>query len=1098
MAIYHLTVKLVRRHQARPDPGDPSGARVRHGAIRSVVAAAAYRAGEALHDERIGRTHNFLAKAGVVHSEVLLPEGAPARWRDRATLWNEVERVEHRTDAQLAREIELSLPRELSEAGAIQLARDFALQAFVRRGMVADVAVHIGRAADGSAQPHAHILLTMRRVVPGPAGHPDDGRFGLKERAWNDRDLVPAWRAAWAELVNARLVEAGCDVRVDHRANAARGIALEPQNKIGPAGARRAVRGEDAERTAEHRAIARRNGERLLADPTLALVSLSQQQSTFTRQDLARLVHRHSDGAVQFAAVMAAVEASPELVRVGQDGQGRVRFSTREMVAVERRMEAAALSLSQRTAHVVDVERRRALLAASSLGSEQQIALGHVTRSRDLTVVVGYAGTGKSTLLGVARQAWEAQGYTVRGATLSGIAAEGLEAGAGITSRTIASWEHAWAGGFEMLGPRDVLVVDECGMVGSRQMERLLAGVQRAGAKLVLVGDPEQLQAIEAGAAFRAIVERVGAAEITEVRRQRIEWQRAATQELATGHTKTALRRYSDAGMVHQHATDAAARAALIADWQAARERAPEDSRIIIAHRREDVRALNQEARVMRCAAGELGVDRLLPTELGTRIFAVGDRIFFLRNNRDLGVKNGTLGTLIGLSGQGAAAQLTVRLDRAEPTSGDAVVVTFGIGAYAHIDHGYAATAHKAQGVTVDWTHVLATPGLDRHWAYVGLSRHRDGVALHWSTESFGSPTEMMSRLARERAKDTSLDYGEDEVELCTAYAERRGLSALAPASEIVVREAPRPVADHASRLAALQAQAVAAPGLGQSHLLLGSLEAALRPALEGLLRTMAQQAATARAVSAALEQFGKRVVGSLSAAHAQRAASAEAVRPPAASMFAGLRLSAAPLPAVAAAPEPTALERAVVALLAAVRAAGRMLAAKLPLAAHQSAALASAYAAVNALRPGFTGDLDRAIERQPGLWPQGEPGGAELAALIAAGEAARAEREATERYRQEHAALAPVRTRLLEERMDAWWRAANPRGPHERPAALPIKARFAKANMQEAIEKMSVAELRQIAAGWAAAVVKPAPGPAPEPAAERAPRPRPSPGPSW
>ena len=171
-----------------------------------------------------------------------------------------------------------------------------------------------------------------------------------------------------------------------------------------------------------------------------------------------------------------------------------------------------------------------------------------MTRARDLTLVVGYAGSGKSTMLvvgyagsgkstmlGVARRAWAAEGYRVRGAALSGVAAEGLEAGSGIECRTIASLEYAWGQGKELLEAREVLVVDEAGMVGSRQMERLLSQARAAGAKVVLVGDPEQLQAIEAGAAFRALAERHGAAEITEVRRQRAEWQRQATRELATG-----------------------------------------------------------------------------------------------------------------------------------------------------------------------------------------------------------------------------------------------------------------------------------------------------------------------------------------------------------------------------------------------------------------------------------------------------------------------------------------------------------------------------------------------------------------------------------
>ena len=214
------------------------------------------------------------------------------------------------------------------------------------------------------------------------------------------------------------------------------------------------------------------------------------------------------------------------------------------MLATEERMERAAERLSEARGHGVSAAAQDAALRDRGLGDEQRAAFAHVTGDRDLALVVGYAGTGKSTMLGAAREAWEAQGYTVRGAALSGIAAESLEGGSGIQSRTLASLEHAWGQGRDMLTSRDVLVIDEAGMVGSRQMERVLSHAAEVGAKVVLVGDPEQLQAIEAGAAFRALSERHGAAEITQVRRQHQAWQREATKELATERTAAALERY--------------------------------------------------------------------------------------------------------------------------------------------------------------------------------------------------------------------------------------------------------------------------------------------------------------------------------------------------------------------------------------------------------------------------------------------------------------------------------------------------------------------------------------------------------------------------
>ena len=494
--------------------------------------------------------------------------------------------------------------------------------------------------------------------------------------------------------------------------------------------------------------------------------ALTHQQSTFTRADLARMLNRHTVDAEQFAAALAKVEACPALVQVGVDAQGQARLSTREMLAVEQRLEAAALALVEQSGHAVgEAGQARALAgAARGLEGEQLAAFEHVTGGADVVAVVGYAGTGKSTMLGTARAAWEAAGYRVRGAALSGIAAEGLEAGSGIASRTLASLEHGWARDRDVLSSQDVLVVDEAGMIGSRQLERVLSAARSARAKVVLVGDPEQLQAIEAGAAFRAVVDRVGAVELTTVRRQAEGWQQEATRALATGRTAAALAQYEAAGMVQAHDTLADAQAALVAGWDAARRQDPQASQIMLTHRRVDVRALNEQARVLRREAGELGAEHALTTARGERLFAEGDRLYFLKNARTLGVKNGTLGTVERIQGAGVGASLVVRLDGMEG-AGRGRAVAFALRDYAEIDHGYAATVHKAQGVTVDRAHVLATGGLDRHASYVALSRHRESVVLHWSRDEMRSRDGLDARLGRQRLKDTSLDYAPGRTE---------------------------------------------------------------------------------------------------------------------------------------------------------------------------------------------------------------------------------------------------------------------------------------------------------------------------------------------
>ncbi|UYV15942.1 Ti-type conjugative transfer relaxase TraA [Porphyrobacter sp. ULC335] len=757
MAIYHLSVKVISRS-----------------AGRSAVAAAAYRCAGRLHDERIDRDHDFTNKGGVVHSEVLLPEGAPEHLSDREQLWNAVEASEKRKDAQLSREVEFAIPRELNQEQGIALARDFVEREFVDRGMIADLNVHWDIGADGLAKPHAHVMLTMREVNA-------DG-FGAKVRDWNRTELVEHWRERWAEHVNQRLAELDIDARIDHRSLEAQGIGLEPQDKIGPAASRMEGRGLEAERIEEHRAIAERNGARIIADPTIALDAITHQQATFTTRDLARFVHRHSDGKDQFDAVMSAVRNAPDLVALGKDGRGEERFTSRQMIDTEQRLQRASELMAERRQHAVNERGRDMALVRGAerglvLTGEQRAAFEHVTGERGLSVVVGYAGTGKSAMLGVAHEAWESAGYNVRGAALSGIAAEGLENGSGIASRTIASLEHQWSEGRELLTSRDVLVIDEAGMVGTRQMERVLAHAAGAGAKVVLVGDPQQLQAIEAGAAFRAIHERHGGVEITEVRRQREDWQRDATRQLATGRTGLAIAAYDERGMVHAADTRDAARGELIERWDRERQASLSDKQIILTHTNDEVRALNEAARERLRDAAELGDDVAISTERGQRQFASGDRIMFLRNDRELGVKNGTLGTVEHVTPQ----RMTVRVD-------DGRSLAFDLKDYSHVDHGYAATIHKAQGMTVDRAHVLASPGMDSHGAYVAMSRHRDSVALHYGQDDFADQGKLVRTLSRERGKDMASDYAHTDA--AQTFAERRGITFRERVAE-VVRKVP-------------------------------------------------------------------------------------------------------------------------------------------------------------------------------------------------------------------------------------------------------------------------------------------------------------------
>ncbi|QLF72060.1 MobA/MobL family protein (plasmid) [Peteryoungia desertarenae] len=213
MAIFHLHVKNISR-------GDG----------RSAVAAAAYRAGETLPNDAEERESVFGGRRDVLHAVILCPAGAPSWMADRATLWNAVEAAERRKDARLAKEIEAALPRELTPAGWLELARSFAAH-YAGQGFVADFAIH----DDGSAHnPHMHLLLTTRTV--------EARGFGGKIRSADGRQFVEEARLLWAKLVNAALQSAGLGVSVDPRSHAAAGLAREPGQHRGPDPAERRAR----------------------------------------------------------------------------------------------------------------------------------------------------------------------------------------------------------------------------------------------------------------------------------------------------------------------------------------------------------------------------------------------------------------------------------------------------------------------------------------------------------------------------------------------------------------------------------------------------------------------------------------------------------------------------------------------------------------------------------------------------------------------------------------------------------------------------------------------------------------------------------------
>ncbi|MDH2089123.1 Ti-type conjugative transfer relaxase TraA [Rhizobium pusense] len=760
MAIYHLSTKPVSRSSGR-----------------SAVASAAYRCAVLLTNHRDGLVHDFTRKEGVEHKEIVLPEGVFANWAlDRSALWNAAEFAEKRRDARVAREFEIALPHELSPEGRLKAARAFAQDLANRYGAAVDFAIHSPSEHGDIRNYHAHVLMTTRQLGKTRLGEKTylehkNARLLANGMATTDMQLRDI-RQAWEGIANRQLQREGLDVRIDHRSHIERGLELSPTEHMGVHASQMQQQGLTVERGRLDDEAARQNAELIRQKPEQVLTLISHEKSVFDRHDIAKTLHRYiNDDAQTFRNAFAAVMASPALVELQPEhidpdtgDVSHARYSTREMIDLELAMARSAERLHQAQSHGVDprhveraMERQDHALRTSSggpsaasdpsagLSAEQRQAIEHITGPERIAAVVGFAGAGKSTMLAAAREAWKAQGYQVHGAALAGKAAEGLEESSGIESRTLASWSYSWDHGRDLIGRRDVFVIDEAGMVGSRQLARFIGEAEERGAKIVLVGDHEQLQAIGAGAPFRAIAEQIGHVELSGIRRQRHDWQREASVAFATHKTADGLAAYRDHGDIHFPESRDAALAQIVRDYVADSAEHPDGTRVAMAHRRADVRALNvairaelqnrqslershgQNAGADRGGVGDLG-ELNFQTSNGKRAFAAGDRIIFLENNRDLAVKNGMLGTVERVE----KGRIVARLDGRD---GDSVSILTD--SYQAIDHGYATTIHKNQGATVDRAFVLASGTMDRHLTYVAMTRHRDSVQLYADIKEF-------------------------------------------------------------------------------------------------------------------------------------------------------------------------------------------------------------------------------------------------------------------------------------------------------------------------------------------------------------------------
>jgi conjugative relaxase-like TrwC/TraI family protein len=498
----------------------------------------------------------------------------------------------------------------------------------------------------------------------------------------------------------------------------------------------REVTGRTASRVQDHTLSDEATGR--LFDRLAGLDGLTGHASTFTRPDVLVALGAGLAGAgrTELEELADQFLAERAVSVVTDRALEERRWSTPDLLAVEQRLVTAATGRTGEHAAVALHQAVRGALAAHpTAGTDQQAMVRDLCQGgQGVALVVGRAGTGKTFALGIARHAWQLDGYKLLAAAPTGIATMSLQ-GEGFEDvatcdRLLGDLDRRR----EHLDARTVLVVDEAGMVGSRKLTRLLEHAHQAGAKVVLVGDDRQLAAIDAGGGFRALRLRLGASELTENRRQQQAWEREALELVRGGLVEEAVAAYQAHDRVVAADSKPAATLALLQDWWTAWQQADHDPTqevIVLAARRAEVDRLNTACQELLAARRRLGPDRI---QVEDRQLAVGDRVVCGHNAiAELGVANGSRGTITALDTH--ARTLTIRVDGA-----DGRTVTLprsyldgrGRGERnRRVDLAYATTGHRAQGLTRGRALVRLTGNEDVNWLYVQLSRARQDTRLY-------------------------------------------------------------------------------------------------------------------------------------------------------------------------------------------------------------------------------------------------------------------------------------------------------------------------------------------------------------------------------
>lgn len=489
---------------------------------------------------------------------------------------------------------------------------------------------------------------------------------------------------------------------------------------------------------------------------------LHKQQSTFTPQQLHTAVAVAAAGFLNAKEIQERVESivlDKEIVHLqaatARDRGERfdVRFTTQAQLNIEQKMLDNAISRKHERTHCVTFEENE------KLTDEQNIALKHILSAAGaVQIVQGRAGAGKGFLLSEAHKKWQESGFEIIGAALASKAAKGLEESTQIESQTLHSLIYELETQQSTLTEKTIIVIDEAGMVGSRQLAKILDFAHKAHSKIVLVGDSLQLQPVDAGAGFRLLAEKIGFASLQNIQRQHDEKERKMVTQIANGESVSALELMRENGNLCIYKTHDDAAKQLVESWYKHKIENPAQTSIMLAGTRSDLNRLNSLARQKLIEDGGLRAEsqNIALTRNGAQIerdFSVGEQILFCKNDKSLAVKNGDTGTLRKMEiNENGNWHFEIEKD-----DGQTIQFSLTKDGYTELEHGYAISVHKSQGMTVGCAFVLASDTMqDKEWTYVAMSRARQKTQLYCSADY---EKQLSAKMGVSRQKDTSLDY---------------------------------------------------------------------------------------------------------------------------------------------------------------------------------------------------------------------------------------------------------------------------------------------------------------------------------------------------